>query len=212
GGTITIDAAGIHLKGTAIYLDGPVTQSSGSANSLSPVTEADCALCKAMSAHPVDIATGQKLLEYDDFVLPGRLPIRWNRRYRSADQRVGSLGVAWKLQYATEVRLEIAPDGTRKLAYIDFDGRRLNFPTLEVGQEHFHPLEKYTLVRLEDREGHAAYAVRFSDGAVETYEPHPTSPDRWLLHRMETRVIPLHAGDVAQRVGACNRQPLFEFG
>ncbi|WP_442808830.1 RHS repeat-associated core domain-containing protein [Trinickia soli] len=154
---------------------------------MSPVTEADCALCKAMSAHPVDIATGQKLLEYDDFVLPGRLPIRWNRRYRSADQRVGSLGVAWKLQYATEVRLEIAPDGTRKLAYIDFDGRRLNFPTLEVGQEHFHPLEKYTLVRLEDREGHAAYAVRFSDGAVETYEPHPTSPDRWLLHRMETR-------------------------
>ncbi|MGN6086121.1 type VI secretion system tip protein TssI/VgrG [Trinickia sp.] len=187
GGTVTIDASGIHLKGTAIYLEGPVTQSSGSAKSLAPVTEADCAICKAMSAHPVDIATGQKLLEHDDFVLPGRLPIRWNRRYRSADQRAGSLGAAWKLQYATEVRLETAPDGAGKLVYIDFDGRRLNFPLLEVGQEHFHPLEKYTLVRLDDRDGHAVYAVRFSDGAVETYEPHPVIPNQWQLCRLETR-------------------------
>ena len=189
GGTITIDAAGIHLKGTAIYLDGPVTQSSGSANSLSPVTEADCAECakKTTSAYPVDVATGQKLLTHDDFALPGRLPIQWNRRYRSADQRVGSLGVAWKLQYATEVRLETAPDGTRRLIYIDYDGRRLNFPLLEVGQEHFHPLEKYTLVRLQDREGQPAYAVRFPDGIVETYALHPQAPDQWLLHRYETR-------------------------
>ena len=187
GGTVTIDAAGIHLKGTAIYLDGPVTQSSGSAKSLAPVTEADCAICKAMSAHPVDIATGQKLLEHDDFVLPGRLPILWNRRYRSADQRAGSFGAAWKIQYGTEVRLETTPEGPSKLIYIDFDGRRLNFPLLEVGQEHFHPLEKYTLVRLEDRDGQAAYAVRFSDGAVETYEPHPVISNQWQLHRLETR-------------------------
>ena len=187
GGTVTIDAAGIHLKGTAIYLDGPVTQSSGSAKSLAPVTEADCAICKAMSANPVDIATGQKLLEHDDFVLPGRLPIRWNRRYRSADQRAGSFGAAWKLQYGTEVRLETTPEGPSKIVYIDFDGRRLNFPLLEVGQEHFHPLEKYTLVRLEDRDGRAAYAVRFSDGAVETYEPHPVISNQWQLHRLETR-------------------------
>ena len=187
GGTVTIDAAGIHLKGTAIYLDGPVTQSSGSAKSLAPVTEADCAVCKAMSAHPVDIATGQKLLEHDDFALPGRLPIRWNRRYRSADQRAGSFGAAWKLQYSTEIRLETAPDGAGKLVYIDFDGRRLNFPLLEVGQEHFHRLEKYTLVRLDESDGHATYAVRFSDGAVETYAPHPITPNHWQLQRLETR-------------------------
>ncbi|MDN7853881.1 type VI secretion system tip protein TssI/VgrG [Burkholderia seminalis] len=189
GGTITIDAAGIHLKGKGIYLDGPVTQSSGSAKGLVPVTEADCAECakKTTSAHPVDIATGQKLLAHDDFTLPGRVPIQWNRRYRSADQRSGCFGVAWKLQYATEVLLHIAPDGTRKLVYVDFDGRQLHFPFLDVGQEHFHPLEKYTLVRLEDRENQPAYAVRFLSGLVETYGPHPSDPNRQLLQRYETR-------------------------
>ncbi|WP_063895559.1 type VI secretion system tip protein TssI/VgrG [Burkholderia ubonensis] len=189
GGTITIDAAGIHLKGKGIYLDGPVTQSGGSAKALAPVTEADCAECakKTTSAHPVDVATGQKLLTHDDFTLPGRVPIQWNRRYRSADQRNGSFGVAWKLQYATEVLVHTAPDGARKLIYVDFDGRQLHFPFLEIGEEHFHPLEKYTLARLEDREDQPAYAVRFPNGLVETYGPHPLDPNRHLLQRYETR-------------------------
>ncbi|OJA86592.1 type VI secretion system tip protein TssI/VgrG [Burkholderia ubonensis] len=189
GGTITIDAAGIHLKGKGIYLDGPVTQSGGNAKALAPVIEADCAECakKTTSAHPVDVATGQKLLAHDDFTLPGRVPIQWNRRYRSADQRNGGFGVAWKLQYATEVLLHTAPDGTRKLIYVDFDGRQLHFPSLEIGQEHFHPLEKYTLARLEDRADQPAYAVRFPNGLVETYGPHPQDPNRHLLQRYETR-------------------------
>lgn len=188
GGTITIDAAGIHLKGKGIYLEGPVTQSGGSAKGLAPVTEADCAECakKTTSAHPVDVATGQKLLTYDDFVLPGRIPIQWQRRYRSADQRVGSLGVAWKLQYATEVR-RVTLAETAKLVYIDFDGRQLQFPILDVGQEHFHPIEKYTLVRLEDEGAQARYAVRFPSGIVETYAMHPQDTERWLLQRYETR-------------------------
>lgn len=188
GGTITIDAAGIHLKGTGIYLEGPVTQSGGSAKGLAPVTEADCAECakKTTSAHPVDVATGQKLLTHDDFTLPGRMPIRWNRRYRSADQRTGGFGVAWKLQYATEVR-HVTIAGTPKLVYIDFDGRQLQFPVLDPGQEHFHPIEKYTLQRLDDIDRLARYAVRFPNGIVEMYSPHPSESDRWLLERYETR-------------------------
>ncbi|MCA3775156.1 MAG: type VI secretion system tip protein VgrG, partial [Cutibacterium sp.] len=189
GGTITIDAAGIHLKGKGIYLDGPVTQSGGGAKGLAPVIEADCAECakKTTSAHPVDIATGQKLLAHDDFTLPGRVPIQWNRIYRSADQRSGCFGAAWKLQYATQVVLHTAPDGTRKLIYVDFDGRQLHFPFLEVGQEHFHPLEKYTLVRLENHGDQPSYAVRFLSGLVETYGPHPSNPNIQLLQRYETR-------------------------
>ncbi|MGS0892895.1 type VI secretion system tip protein TssI/VgrG [Burkholderia stagnalis] len=189
GGTITIDAAGIHLKGKGIYLDGPVTQSGGSARGLAPVTEADCAECakKTQSAHPVDVATGQKLLTHDDFTLPGRVPIQWNRRYRSADQRSGSFGSVWKLQYATEVHTHIASDGARKMIYVDFDGRQLHFPFLDVGQEHFHPIEKYTLVRLEDRADRPAYEVRFPNGLAETYGPHPVEPNRYLLQRLKTR-------------------------
>lgn len=188
GGTVTIDAAGIHLKGKGIYLEGPVTQSGGSAKGLAPVTEADCAECakKTQSAHPVDVATGQKLLTHDDFTLPGRVPIRWNRRYRSADQRTGSFGVAWKLQYSTEIQLQTTA-GASRLVYFDIDGRQLQFPLLELGQEHFHTVEKYTLARLDDNENGRRYAIRFPSGIVETYEQHPLDALRWQLARYETR-------------------------
>jgi type VI secretion system secreted protein VgrG len=96
------------------------------------------------------------------------------------------LGVAWKLQYATEVRRVTLAD-TAKLVYIDFDGRQLQFPILNVGQEHFHPIEKYTLARLEDEGAQARYAVRFPSGIVETYAMHPQDTERWLLQRYETR-------------------------
>src|ERR1035441_937360 len=33
---------------------------------------------------PIDLATGDVELARDDFVLPGRVPIKWTRRYRSA--------------------------------------------------------------------------------------------------------------------------------
>lgn len=144
GGTVTIDESGIHLEGTAIYLKAPtISMTGGSAGSLAPVTEADCAQCeqKTTSANPVDVATGQKVLYHEDFTLPGRIPIRWNRGYRSADQRAGSLGVAWKLPYASEVRASSAG-----LIYVDADGRQLQFPALKPGEAHFHPIEKYTLM------------------------------------------------------------------
>ena len=184
GGTVTIDEAGIHLKGKAIYLDGPVSQSGGSANNLSAVTEADCAECakKMTSQNPVDIATGQKVLTHVDFVLPGRLPIRWARGYRSADQRVGSLGVAWKLPFATEVR-----ESTMGLTYFDNDGRQLQFPALAIGSEHFHPIEKYTLARMEDDANGPVYVLRLGSGAEERYVRHPADDKRWQLSRITTR-------------------------
>ncbi|MCI0151580.1 type VI secretion system tip protein VgrG [Paraburkholderia sediminicola] len=192
GGTITIDEAGIHLKGQGIYLESPViSMSGGSAGSLVPVTEADsAATCptsasspqKTTSDHPVDVATGQKVLGQDDFTLPGRIPIVWSRSYRSTDQRTGSLGVAWKLPYATEVRT--APAG---LVYFDADGRQLQFPALEAGHEHFHPLEKYTLARGQDEMSGAAYVLRFGNGVEEHYGPHPVDDSRWQLQRITDR-------------------------
>ncbi|MCA7996147.1 type VI secretion system tip protein VgrG [Burkholderia cepacia] len=185
GGTVTIDEAGIHLKGSAIFLQAPtISMTDGDASGLVPVTEADCAECakKTTSAYPVDLATGQKVLAHQDFILPGRLPIDWTRSYRSADQRTGSLGIAWKLPYATEVRLAKAG-----LVYFDTDGRQLQFPELVAGAEHFHPIEKITLSRIEDDCVGAVYVMRFTDGYEEHYARHPVFEDRWQLHRIGTR-------------------------
>ena len=185
GGTVTIDESGIHLKGTAIYLQAPtISMTNGDAGGLVPVTEADCAECakKTVSGNPVDLATGQKVLSHTDFTLPGRVSIHWSRSYRSADQRSGSLGVAWKLPYATEVRTSSAG-----LVYFDADGRQLQFPALSPGEEHFHPIEKITLTRGDDNASGATYGLRFGNGVEEHYSRHPVDETRWQLQRVTTR-------------------------
>ncbi|MFM0739968.1 type VI secretion system tip protein TssI/VgrG [Paraburkholderia xenovorans] len=185
GGKVTIDAAGITLEGVSIRLKSPViSMTGGSVGGLAPVTEADCAECakRHTTAHPVDVATGQKILVHEDLSLPGRIPIRWSRSYRSADQRAGSMGVAWKLPYATEVRR-----GTTGLIYVDADGRQLQFPSLEAGQDHFHPIEKYTLARGADSVAGATYVLRFGNGVDEHYAPHPVDDMRWQLQRITNR-------------------------
>ncbi|SDC34982.1 type VI secretion system tip protein TssI/VgrG [Paraburkholderia lycopersici] len=185
GGSVTIDDAGITVEGKSITLKSSnISMTGGSAGGLAPVTEADCAECakKTTSDHPVDVATGQKILAHDDFTLPGRMPIIWSRTYRSADQRTGSLGVAWKLPYATEVR-----SGTAGLTYFDADGRELQFPALEPGEEHFHRLEKYTLARGEDSVAGPTYVVRFGNSVEEHYVRHPADDTRWQLQRIANR-------------------------
>ncbi|BCQ22027.1 hypothetical protein NK8_01350 [Caballeronia sp. NK8] len=182
GGKVTIDASGITIEGVSIRLKSPViSMTGGGADGLPPVTEADCAECakKTTSSHPVDVATGQKVLVQHDFTLPGRIPIRWGRSYRSADQRAGSLGIAWKLPYATEIRRSATG-----LVYFDADGRQLQFPALEAGQDHFHAIEKYTLVRDVDS---ATFIVRFGNGVEEHYAPHPNDDARWQLQRVTNR-------------------------
>ncbi|WP_224039488.1 DUF6531 domain-containing protein, partial [Paraburkholderia unamae] len=192
GGKVTIDAAGITLEGTGIYLKAPViSMAGGSAGGLAPVTEADAApscgqtptsATKATSCNPVDLATGQKVLAQADFVLPGRIAIAWGRSYRSADQRVGALGTAWCLPYSTEIRRDAT-----QLTYFDADGRSLCFPLLEPDEEHFHVIEKYTLSRGEDSPAGATYAVRFGNGVEEHYVIHPTDDTRWQLQRVTDR-------------------------
>ncbi|MDQ2151064.1 type VI secretion system tip protein TssI/VgrG [Alcaligenaceae bacterium C4P045] len=184
GGTVTIDDTGIRLRGRGIYLEAPIiSMSGGDAKPLVPVTEADCAECskKTASTNPVDVATGQKLLAHEDFSLPGRMPIRWYRSYRSADQRPGALGVAWRLPYSTELRA-----GATGITYYDADGRQLQFPHLEPGASHFHPVEKHTLMRAAEDESGAAYIVQFASGVQEHYAAHPARDGQWQLQRVTT--------------------------
>jgi RHS repeat-associated protein len=52
--------------------------------------------CKVLRAEPVDIRDGSVALEHRDFLLPGRLPLDWVRRYSSADiDEAGYCGYGW---------------------------------------------------------------------------------------------------------------------
>jgi RHS repeat-associated protein len=65
--------------------------------------------CTILRAEPVDIVTGEVVVEQQDFALPGRLPFEWNRHYRSNGTRKGLCGYGW--QTLADARLEIDEDG-----------------------------------------------------------------------------------------------------
>ncbi|WP_256676638.1 DUF6531 domain-containing protein, partial [Pseudomonas sp. PICF6] len=89
------------------------------------------------SSNPVHAATGAKVLgdvEEMDFVLPGILPIDWQRFYNSRDERrEGMFGAGWSVAY--EVRVEILPhpEGGETLVYTDEQGRRIDMGSIPLG-------------------------------------------------------------------------------
>ena len=89
------------------------------------------------SSNPVHAATGAKVLgnaEELDFVLPGILPIDWQRFYNSRDERSGAMfGAGWSVPY--EVCVEILPhsEGGETLIYTDEQGRRIDMGSIPLG-------------------------------------------------------------------------------
>lgn len=93
------------------------------------------------SPNPVHAATGAKVLGSItelDFVLPGVLPIDWQRFYNSRDKRRnGMFGAGWSVTY--EVSIEILPhsDGGEELVYTDEQGRRISLGSVSPGNAMF---------------------------------------------------------------------------
>ncbi|MCX8959102.1 type IV secretion protein Rhs [Erwinia psidii] len=91
-------------------------------------------------ARPVDIISGQKFLSGDDeldFVLPSRLPVRWQRWWRSGNPGDSVLGRGWSLFW--ETRLERYQDG---LVWRAPSGDYVSFPLVPRGQRTFCEAEK----------------------------------------------------------------------
>jgi hypothetical protein len=72
------------------------------------------------SSPPVDIVSGQKFLSGDDeldFVLPSRLPVRWQRYWRSGNPGDSVLGRGWSLFWESRLeRIRTAWCGARRPA------------------------------------------------------------------------------------------------
>lgn len=53
---------------------------------------------RAAVGHPIDVATGNQFHELEDYVLPGRMPLVWSRRYSAVlrkSERIGIFGPSW---------------------------------------------------------------------------------------------------------------------
>lgn len=72
--------------------------------------------CNVLKAEPVDITTGEVVVEQQDFHLPWPLSLTWTRHYRSQSTRSGLCGVGWETP--ADARLVFEADG----AVVFYDG------------------------------------------------------------------------------------------
>ncbi|PYJ71652.1 MAG: type IV secretion protein Rhs, partial [Verrucomicrobia bacterium] len=82
--------------------------------------------CKVLRREPVNIVTGEVVVEQQDFALPGRIPLEWDRRYGSQNPRRGVYGYGW--ESPADARLEFGNDGT--VAFHDGNGGYAFFESL----------------------------------------------------------------------------------
>ncbi|WP_082758391.1 RHS repeat-associated core domain-containing protein [Burkholderia sp. MSMB1498] len=73
--------------------------------------------CTVLKAEPVDVTTGEVVVQQNDFTVSGRLPLVWDRYYASHDRHAGAVGFGW--QTPADIRLELMrnEDGIGAAAY-----------------------------------------------------------------------------------------------
>ncbi|WP_268799276.1 RHS repeat-associated core domain-containing protein [Pseudomonas huanghezhanensis] len=139
------------------------------------------------SPHPVHAATGAKVLcdaEELDFVLPGVLPVAWQRFYNSRDERPeGLFGAGWSVPFEISVRIEAHPDGGERLIYLDEQARSIDLGELAPGNAAYSAGEGLALRRHDD----GRLLIESEDGLYRLFEPHPADPQRLRLVQLEDR-------------------------
>lgn len=101
-----------------------------------------------LTGHPVDVVSGNVFTSATDFVLPGPLPLGFEREWHSNEDYAGSLGNGWHHRFDLAL-CELDGAVALRLA----DGRSVAFPALAPGDSHFDRNERITLLR--DRTGYA---------------------------------------------------------
>ncbi|NMZ92525.1 type IV secretion protein Rhs [Pseudomonas panacis] len=123
------------------------------------------------SSNPVHAATGAKVLSGDDeldFVLPGILPIDWQRFYNSRDERSGSLfGAGWSVPYEVCVDIQPHPDGGETLVYTDEQGRPIDMGSIPLGGAVFSAGEGLAV----RRHLNGQLLIESDDGLYRLFEP-----------------------------------------
>ncbi|MEN5149352.1 RHS repeat-associated core domain-containing protein [Pseudomonas orientalis] len=138
------------------------------------------------SSNPVHAATGAKVLGGDeelDFVLPGVLPIDWQRFYNSRDERTDSLfGAGWSVPYEVCVEIRPHPDGGETLVYTDEQGRPIDMGSIPLGGAVFSAGEGLAV----RRHLNGQLLIESDDGLYRLFEL-TTHPSRLRLAQLGDR-------------------------
>ncbi|CAM7674934.1 Zn-binding Pro-Ala-Ala-Arg (PAAR) domain, involved in Type VI secretion [Phytobacter diazotrophicus] len=112
------------------------------------------------SSHPVHAATGVKVLNDEaeqDFSLPGRFPLVWQRSYNSLTRREGLFGLGWATAFDGYLQRE-----GDNVTWFDDTGRELSF-TLPAINEALYSISEGLIIRRNEQ---GDVAIADDDGAV----------------------------------------------
>ncbi|MBT2356628.1 DUF6531 domain-containing protein, partial [Pseudomonas fluorescens] len=139
------------------------------------------------SSNPVHAATGAKVLGRDeelDFVLPGVLPIDWQRFYNSRDERrSGMFGAGWSVAYEVQVEILPHPDGGETLLYTDEQARPIDMGSIPLGGAVFSAGEGLAV----RRHLNGQLLIESDDGLYRLFEPTPTNSSLLRLSQLGDR-------------------------
>ena len=155
------------------------------------------------SSNPVHAATGAKVLGGDeelDFVLPGILPMDWQRFYNSRDERRdGLFGAGWSVSYEVCVEILPHPEGGETLVYTDEQGRRIDMGSIPLGGAVFSAGEGLSV----RRHVNGQLLIESDDGVYRLFNPTPGNTALLRLDQLGDRNdnrIYLDYDDVGQLV------------
>ncbi|MCA9652322.1 MAG: hypothetical protein KC501_20580 [Myxococcales bacterium] len=149
-----------------------------------------------VTGHPVNVVNGSMFTTWTDFELPGPIPLRFSRRYRSSFcERDSALGFGWS--HCLDQRVWIEPS---RVVYLTEDGRELEFDTSELldhamrrGDEIFDPISRLVL----RARGQFRWEIVGPDGLVREFGPivgeDPLQRDRGLARLTRIRDRAGHA-------------------
>ncbi|WP_017347914.1 RHS repeat-associated core domain-containing protein [Pantoea sp. A4] len=132
------------------------------------------------TAHPVNIATGAKLLagtEECDFTLEDRVPLVWQRVYHSLNQAEGVLGRGWMLPWETRLLGAFDAQGKLVLTWRDPVGRECVLGAVQPGDVVQFPTDGVTLCCGLN----GVLVLQFASGENQRYEPDPVRPGEWRM-------------------------------
>lgn len=104
-------------------------------------------LCDVLRLEPVDITSGEVVLDQDDFEMRWPLPLSWKRRYRSGSRRRGHCGIGWET--LADARLEFQEDGS--VLFFDGQAGGAFFDWLPGDEPVNEPIAGGQLRRAEDK-------------------------------------------------------------
>ncbi|WP_370981204.1 RHS repeat-associated core domain-containing protein [Agaribacterium sp. ZY112] len=114
----------------------------------------------SLEGEPINMVTGEELLELTDFTFRAPLPLTWRRIYRSTSTANRGLGYGWS--HPLSERLFITNEQVR---FVDSEGRNIPFERPKLQQASLNKVEKLTLRYLDA----TTYAIEAPGKAVRIF-------------------------------------------